>query len=161
MQGYHIPPCMSLGGHVTSVLGHSLHLLLSHSLAVEKGRASSQVWDVVHTRGLCAGPHATSYTPALLLAGQLEFLKSGLSEGFPSGGCLWKYWQEWEGVITSVDIWGLALGNLRLVSTLGGKGAGEWGVYPLTSPLPPSLAESCSPGRQTDNFQALVCPSKG
>lgn len=117
------------------------------------------------TRGDCVQDHMPRLILRLfywkLLAGQFEFLRSGLSAGFPSGGCLWKYWQEWEGVITSVDIWGSALGNLSPVSPLGGKGAGEWGVYPLTSPLPPSLAESCSPGRQTDNFQALVCPSKG
>lgn len=96
-----------------------------------------------------------------LLPGQFEFLRPGLSAGFPFGGCLWKSWQEWEGVIASVDTWGSALGNLRLVSPLGDKGAGEWGVYLLTSPLLRSLAELCSPGRQTDSFQALVCPSKG
>ena len=45
---------VSLSRHVTSVLGQSLRLLLPHRLAAEKGGASSQGWDVVHTGGLCA-----------------------------------------------------------------------------------------------------------
>lgn len=85
-----------------------------------------------------------------LLPGQFEFLRPGLSAGFPFGGCLWKSWQEWEGVIASVDTWGSALGNLRLVSPLGDKGAGEWGVYLLTSPYSDHwLSSVLQAGRQT------------
>ena len=109
-------------------------------------------------------PHLTfsGSSFGLYLMDNLGSLRPGPSVGFPFGGCFWTYWQWWGGSCHHCGHLELSPGDLRLVSPLGGEGAGEWGVYPLTSPLPPPLAELCSPGRQAVNLETLwLIPAMG
>lgn len=112
------------------------------------------------------GTHATSDILWLVFwalpDGRFGLLRPGPSVGFPFGSCFWRYWQWWVGSFHHCGRLGLSPGDLRPVSPLRGEGAREWGVYPLISPLPPPLAELCSPGRQVVNLQALwLIPAMG
>lgn len=63
----------------------------------------------------------------------------------------------WVGGIPTMDAPSSATRELGAVSQLEGRVAGKRGVYPLTSPLPPSLVEFCAP---SSHLGALWQPRK-